>query len=193
MWQRSDDKANKGVEGKKRARSVTTHGEAGKDPEEINQKAPSVWSLPGQHGDNRDQWGVSQPAGSPQETIHYRLETNTPSVRGEGMEARRRSGGERFDRKKERREENKKMRERKNNKKIFEVWVDYCVGGPDKWNTVTPVSFYTWPSLIYTDSLYIMAVNELHSTYISKYWLMFSGTLMKQYRLKKKTLNSWHL
>lgn len=35
-----------------------------------------------------------QQAGSPQETIHYRLETHTPAgMRGEGMEARRREKG----------------------------------------------------------------------------------------------------
>lgn len=30
-------------------------GEADKDTEEINQQAPSVWPLPGQCGDSRDQ------------------------------------------------------------------------------------------------------------------------------------------
>lgn len=50
---RSDDKT--GVEDRRRPRWVTMGGEAGRDPEEINQRAPRVWPLPGQRGDSRDQ------------------------------------------------------------------------------------------------------------------------------------------
>lgn len=47
--------AKERVEDRRRTRWVTMGGEAGKDTEEINQQAPSVWPPPRECGDSRDQ------------------------------------------------------------------------------------------------------------------------------------------